>query len=223
VWVVVLLIVVFAAAFAMYVTIIRRKATKVAAGANELQAFAARWGMRFGPARVNLPQRAPVINELVGDLVIYVDFQLDGTVNDTPFQAFQVRRPPPRHHAVTIDLSVWTPEFTAILVPRPDAGPELSIAPQTLSWWTALRRDLQVGRPEFDAAFSVSCSDADYARRVLTPVADWLVADPRTAGLVIAFQQSDLLALTNGPMTPDRAMDLARLTTELHRRLRAAL
>lgn len=170
--------------------------------------------MRFGRFEPNLPRRAPYIPHLDGDARIYVDFQLDGAVHGVPFSAFQVRRPPPPR-----SVSTYTPEFTAVLVPRPVPGPSLRLAPQRLSWATVFRRDVEVGDPHFDAAFHVSTESPDFARHLLRPpLTTWLASDSRAGQVIIAFQPGDLMALVQGPLTPDNAMGLADLMATLQHR-----
>lgn len=210
----------FLVALAVLVPIRRRKRRRLAATATVMADFAAVNGMRFGRTEPNLPARAPSINDIVGDPLVYVDFHLDGTLRDVPFQAFQVRRPPPRQHAETFEVSTRTPEYTVLLVPRPVPGPELRLAPQRLSWATALRRDVEVGDPPFDAVFHVSTSAPDFARLVLRPpLTTWLAADPRAAAAIVVFEPAELMAVLPGPLTPEGAMALADLMTDLRRRV----
>jgi hypothetical protein len=179
--VVVLLIiaVVFVGSLALFISINRRKAQKLQSTASVMQEFAARNGMRFGRFEPNLPARVPDINDLVGSPRIYVDFQLDGTVHGVPFTAFQVRRPPPPRSAVTFDVSTRTPEFTVVLVPRPELGPPLRLAPKRLPWATALRRDVQIGDPHVDNRLHVSTDTPAFAHHLLQPpLGTWLASDP---------------------------------------------
>lgn len=200
-----------------------RKRQQLAGTAAVMADFAARNGMRFGRSEPNLPGRAPSINDIVGDRVVYVDFHLDGTLRDVPFQAFQVRRPPPRPNPATTfpeAADTRTPEYTVVLVPRPVAGPGLRLAAQRLSWATALRRDTEVGDPAFDAAFHVNTDAPDFARLVLRPpLTSWLVSDPRAAAAIIVFEPAELMAVVPGPLTPDGAMSLADLMTDLSHRV----
>jgi hypothetical protein len=220
--VVVLLIiaVVFVGSLALFISINRRKAQKLQSTASVMQEFAARNGMRFGRFEPNLPARVPDINDLVGSPRIYVDFQLDGTVHGVPFTAFQVRRPPPPRSAVTFDVSTRTPEFTVVLVPRPELGPPLRLAPKRLPWATALRRDVQIGDPHVDNRLHVSTDTPAFAHHLLQPpLGTWLASDPRMAHAVIAFEPRDLMAFVPGPLTPDGAMSLADLMATLHQRV----
>ncbi|SDS55783.1 hypothetical protein [Jiangella sp. DSM 45060] len=169
-----LVLVAFLVALAVLVPIRRRKRRRLAATATVMADFAAVNGMRFGRTEPNLPARAPSIYDIVGDPLVYVDFHLDGTLRDVPFQAFQVRRPPPRQHAETFEVSTRTPEYTVLLVPRPVPGPELRLASQRLSWATALRRDVEVGDPRFDAVFHVSTSAPDFRPARAAPATDHL-------------------------------------------------
>lgn len=210
----------FVVALAVLIPLRVRKRRKLEHTAAVLADFAARHGMRFGRSEPNLPARAPSINDIVGDPVIYLDFHLDGTLRDVPFQAFQVRRPPPRQHAITFQVSTRTPEYTVVLVPRPAAGPELRLAPQRLSWATVFRRDVETGDAHFDELFHVSTGDADFARRVLRPpLTTWLAADPRATAAIIVFEPAELMAVLPGPLTPDGAMALADLMTDLRHRV----
>jgi hypothetical protein len=207
--------VVFVAAFAMFLSLNVRKRERLAGTATIMGQFAAHNGWRFGRFEPNLPARAPHITELVGAVRIFVDFQLDGALHGVAFQAFQVRRPPPRGSA-----STYTPEYTAVLVPRPVAGPELLLAPQRLSWTTVFRRDLQVGDPAFDAAFHVTSQVPAFAAHVLRPpLTTWLTADARAHHVMIVFERNELMAVTRGPLTPETAMAVAGLMTELHLRI----
>lgn len=218
---VVLLIVgvVFVGALAMFMSLNARKRERLEGTAAIMGEFAARNGWRFGRFEPNLPARAPHITELVGALRIYLDFQLDGNIQGVPFQAFQVRRPPPRRGS-SASISTHTPEFTAVLVPRPVPGPELLLAPRRLSWTTALRRNLQVGDPAFDAAFHVSSEQPAFASYLLQPpLTTWLTTDPRMQQATVVFERHELMALTRAPLTPDSAMALAGLMTELHQRI----
>ena len=214
---VVLLIVgvVFVVALAVFLSVGARKRDQLEGTAAVMSDLAARNGWRFGRFEPNLPARAPHVTELVGGYQVYVDFQLDGELDGVPFQAFQLRRPPrPR------TPSVYTPAFIAVLVPRPVPGPELLLAPQRLSWVTALRRDLQVGDPAFDAAVHVSSPAPAFAAHVLRPpLTTWLASDPRLRDVVVAFERNDLMAVAQAPLTPDGALALAGLMTELHRRV----
>jgi hypothetical protein len=209
--------VVFVVALVVFMSLNRRKVEKLQATASVMQDFAQRNGMRFGRFEPNLPARAPTINELVGAVHILVDFQLDGTMAGVPFQAFQVRRPPPRSSGVTFDASTRTPEFSAVLVPRPVPGPPLQLAPQGLSWSTALRRDVVVGDPAFDAAFHVSTDTPAFAQHLLRPpLTTWLAADPTARGVVVVFEPSALMVFTGGALTPEGAMALSGLAANLH-------
>lgn len=210
----------FVGALAILIPIRVRKRQKLQETAAVMADFAARNGMRFGRFEPNLPARTPDINDIVGAPLIYVDFQLDGSMRDVPFQAFQVRRPAPRPHAVTFEVSTRTPEYTVVLVPRPVPGPPLRLAPQRLSWATALRRDVHVGDPQFDAAFHVSTNTPDFARLVLRqPLLQWLATNPQAAHAIIVFEPAELMAVTRGPLTPDGAMAMADLMTDLHQRI----
>ncbi|WP_116950797.1 hypothetical protein [Jiangella endophytica] len=210
----------FLVALAILIPIRVRKRQKLEGTAAVMADFAARNGMRFGRSEPNLPARAPSINDIVGDPLIYLDFHLDGTLRDVPFQAFQVRRPPPRQHAITFEVSTRTPEYTVVLVPRPVAGPPLRLAPQRLSWATVLRRDTEVGDPRFDEVFHVSTDTPDFARLVLRPpLTSWLVSDPRATAAIIVFEPAELMAVVPGPLTPDGAMSLADLMTDLRHRV----
>ncbi|MDG4784660.1 hypothetical protein O7626_01715 [Micromonospora sp. WMMD1102] len=215
-----LIVVAFAGALAILIPIRLGKRQKLQDTAAVLSEFAMRNGMRFGRFEPNLPGRAPDINDIVGDPMIYVDFQIDGAMRGVPFQAFQVRRPAPRQHAVTFEVSTRTPEYTVVLVPRPVAGPPLRLAPQRLSWATAFRRDIQIGDPQFDATFHVSTDTPAFAQFLLRPpLIHWLAADPRASQAIIVFEPSDLMAVVRGPLTPDSAMTLADLMTDLHQRI----
>ncbi len=210
----------FVIALAVLVPIRVRKRQRLKGAAAALADFAARNGMRFGRSEPNLPARAPSVNDLVGDRIVLVDFHLDGALRDVPFQAFQVRRPPPRRVWSTLSVSTRTPEYTAVLVPRPAPGPELRLAPQRLSWATVLRTDTEVGDPAFDAAFHVSTDAPDFARHVLRPpLTTWLAADPRAAAAIIVFEPAELMAVVPGPLTPEGAMSLADLMTDLRHRV----
>lgn len=207
--------VVFVGALALFMSLNRRKSEQLGTTAAVMGQFAAANGWRFGRFEPNLPARAPQITHLIGQVRIFVDFQLDGALHGVPFQAFQVRRPPPRG-----SVSTYTPEFTAVLVPRPVPGPELQLAPQRLSWVTAFRRDVQVGDPAFDAAFHVSTKVPAFASYLLQPpLTTWLAGDARLQHVVVVFEQSELMAVARGPLTPDGAMMLAGLMAELHQRV----
>lgn len=211
---------VFVAALVFFISVNRRKAETLQTTASVMQDFAARHGMQFGRFEPNLPARAPAINDLVGSLRILVDFQLNGAMAGVPFQAFQVRRPTQRGSGVTFDASYRTPEFTAVLVPRPVPGPPLRLAPQGLSWSTAFRRDVVVGDPSFDAAFHVSTDTPAFAQHLLRPpLTTWLAADPTARQVVITFEPSVLMVFTGGALTPDGAMALAGLATNLHQQI----
>jgi hypothetical protein len=207
--------VVFVAALALFLSVNARKRGNLEGTAAVLGDFAARNGWRFGRFEPNLPARAPHITELVGGLRILLDFQLDGALNGVAFQAFQVRRPRPRRN-----VAPYTPEFTAVLVPRPKPGPELRLAPQRLSWATALRRDVQVGDPAFDAAFHVSSDVPAFAAHVLRPpLTTWLTSDARMQHAMVVFERNDLMAVTRGPLTPEGTMGYAGLLIELQQRV----
>lgn len=213
----------FLVALAVLVPIRVRKRQKLEDTAAVLADFAARNGMRFGRSEPDLPARAPSINDIVGDPVVLLDFHLDGTLRDVPFQAFQVRRPSPRPRPATIfpEAAVTrTPEYTVVLVPRPVAGPPLRLAPQGLSWATVFRRDVEVGDPPFDEVFHVSTDAPDFARLVLRPpLTTWLASDPRAAAAIVVFEPAELMAVVPGPLTPDGAMALADLMTDLRHRV----
>jgi hypothetical protein len=219
--VVLLLIVgVFVGSLVILIPIRVRKRQKFLNTAAVMSDFAARNGMRFGRFEPNLPARAPDINDIVGDPLIYVDFQLDGVMRGVPFQAFQVRRPPPRQHAITFDFSTRTPEYTVVLVPRPVSGPRVRLAPQRLSWATAFRRDIQVGDPQFDAAFHVSTDTPGFAQLLLRPpLSQWMATHPRASDVIIAFEPADVIAVMRGPLTPEDSMAVADLMTDLHQRI----
>lgn len=220
--VVVLLLImgVFVAALAILIPIRVRKRQKLESTAGVMAAFAARNGMRFGRFETNLPARAPSINDIVGDPLIYVDFQLDGSRRGVPFQVFQVRRPPPRPHAITFEVSTRTPEYMVVLVTRPVAGPSLRLAPQRLSWATLFRRDTEIGDPQFDETFHINTDDPNFARLVLRPpVTSWLTAETVASNAVIVFEPTELMAVLPGPLTPEGAMSLVDLTTELRQRV----
>lgn len=207
--------VVFVAALALFMSLNGRKRERVEATAATLAELAARNGWRFGRFEPDLPARAPHITELVGGLGIYLDFQVDGARDGVPFQAFQVRRPPPRG-----SITTYTPEYTAVLVPRPIPGPELLLAPQRLSWTTVLRRDIQVGDPAFDAAYHVSSEVPAFAAHLLRPpVTTWMTSDARMHHAVVVLERNDLMAVTRGPLTPESLMAFVGLVTELHRRI----
>jgi hypothetical protein len=206
---------VFAGSLAISTTIRVRKRRNLHQGAAVMAGFAARNGMRFGHSEPDLPARIPDINDIIGALMIYVDFQLDGTMRNVPVQAFQVRRPPPRQH-----ISTHTPEYSVVLVPRPVAGPPLRLAPQRVSWATAFRRDIRVGDPQFDAAFHVSTDDPAFALLLLRPsLTHWLATHPRASDVIIAFEPSDVMAIARGPLTPESFMTVSDLVTDLHRRI----
>lgn len=207
--------VVFVAALVVFINLNKRKAQRLQSGADVMAAFAASIGMRFGRFEPNLPARAPGVTDVVGDARLFVDFQLDGTLHGVPFQVFQVRRPPPPRSS-----STSTPEFTVALVPRPVPGPRLQVAPQRLSWVTAFRRDIQVGDPAIDAAFHISTDTPAFAQYLLrSPLGAWLAQDPRAAQVVVGFEPRDVMAVARGPLTPDSAMALADLATNIHRQI----
>jgi hypothetical protein len=207
--------VVFVAALALFLSVNARKRGNLEGTAAVVGEFAARNGWRFGRFEPNLPARAPHVNELVGGLELLLDFQVDGAMHDVAFQAFQVRRRPPRR-----TVSTYTPEYVVVLVPRPVPGPELQLAPRGVSWATAFRRDIPVGDPAFDAAFHVSSDVPAFAAHLLRPpLTTWLASDARVQHAVVVFERNDLMAVVRGPLSPDSVTAFAGLMTELHRRI----
>jgi hypothetical protein len=94
------------------------------------------------------------------------------------------------------------------------------VAPQRLSWVTAFRRDIQVGDPAIDAAFHISTDTPAFAQYLLrSPLGAWLAQDPRAAQVVVGFEPRDVMAVARGPLTPDSAMALADLATNIHRQI----
>lgn len=210
----------FVVGLAVLLPIRVRKRQKLEGTSAVMTDFANRHGMWFGRSEPDLPARAPSINDIVGDPIVYLDFHLDGTMRGVRFQAFQVRRPPPRQHAITFEVSTRTPEYTVVLVPRPVAGPTLRLAPQRLSWATALRRDTEIGDPLFDEVFHVNTDTPDFARLVLRPpLTSWLASDRRATAAIIVFEPAELMAVAPGPLTPEVAMSLADLMTDLWHRV----
>jgi hypothetical protein len=215
-----LIVVAFVGSLAILIPIQLHKRRKLQNTAAVMSDFAARNGMSFGRFESNLPARVPDINDIVGDPVIHVDFQLDGVMRDVPFQAFQVRRPPPRQHAITFDVSTRTPEHTVVLVPRPVPGPRLRLASQRLSWATAFRQDIQVGDLQFDAAFHVSTDNPTFAQFLLRPpLCHWLATHPRASDVIIVWEPADVMAVMRGPLTAEGSMAVADLMTDLHQRI----
>ena len=206
---------VFVVALGVFISLRSSKRQRLAGTAEVMGRFAAENGWRLGPPATDLPARAPHITELVGGLGIYLDMQLDGALHGVPFQAFQVRRPVRRG-----SVSTYTPEYAVALAPRPVPGPELLLAPRRLSWVTVLRRAVPTGDPAFDAAFHVSSDVPAFVPHVLRPpLTTWLASDPRVQGATLVLERGELMAVAQGPLTPDVAVALIGVVTDLHRQV----
>lgn len=155
-------------------------------------------------------KRVRALREFASSRGLQDHFHLAGRHRGLPFEAVQLRRPPGFGQRV----------FTfgvAVALPRPVPGPELRLARSGA--FGALGQDLRVelGDAEFDRTYLLTSTDAEFARRALpAATARSLLADERTAGVVLEFAPEHLVAFRAGAATPESVLPMLDLLVDLH-------
>ncbi|PRY32614.1 hypothetical protein [Umezawaea tangerina] len=179
-----------------------------------MRAVEAALGWRFVAEDQGFQERVPRIGRMLEADRSRVKFQLVGHWRGVPVLAVEV---------VLRTDNVVTHEYrtySAVVVPRPVPGPWVLISPRDDSVWGLFEQFVQTGDPAFDQRYEVRRKNPAFATALLASgLVPALLADPRAAGVAIAFDEHALAAVVPGGLVQAPLGHLADLLLDLGTRV----